>query len=151
MLIRSDISVIPSDFEIDNDILEVQEKTIQMKNSTLQIINMYNPNGSTPHDIFNKYFRQLSRNFVLVGDFNARHQIWSTTDSVNNVSGNALAKILQNYDNVCLNSVPGLPTYIHSSTGKMSVLDLCFASRRSLLILQSPLVPVWVVTIFPLW
>ena len=112
-----------------------------MKNSVLQIVNVYNPNGNTPSSQFEKYIQQLSTNFVMTGDFNAHHPLWSMPNTAANVSGNALIKILQKCNNICLCSPQGMQTYIHSSTGTLSVLDLAFSSPNissDITLLQGP-------------
>ena len=67
---------------------------------------------------------------MIVGDFNGNHQLWSLPHTQSNTTGKALADVLQNYQNISLNSPSGLATYINPATGAQSVLDLCFSSAN---------------------
>ena len=66
----------------------------------------------------------------MVGDFNGHHPIWSLPGAQNNTTGNAIAQILTNYQDISLNTPSGLVTFIHSATGSPSVIDLCFSSSN---------------------
>ena len=130
ILVRSDLASYPSAVQFNNSKLEVQAHTVQMLNFKLDIMNIYNPAGNTNFEELNFYFQQLSNNFIIVGDFNSHHPLWSFDHSRSNTSGNAIAKILSRHDNISLNTPPKMITYLSPVTGKPSVLDLCFSSAN---------------------
>ena len=115
---------------INNSKLEVQAITIELVSLKLDILNLYNPNQNVKKDTFKHYFGQLSSNFIIVGDFNAHHSLWSNSNSQNNSSGKVLTEILLENHNLCLATPNGLPTYMHASTGATSTLDLHFTSAN---------------------
>lgn len=128
ILVRSDIPSLPTDLQTYDSPLEVQSVIIQIKHFRVQLVNIYNPSGSTNYETFNKYFQQIHGQFIIVGDFNGHHNMWSLPNTPNNNSGNAIEQILDNYSHIILNTPPKLITFLHSATGAPSVLDLCFSS-----------------------
>ena len=141
ILVRSDLSSYPTDLLFNNCKLEVQAQTVQMLDFKLEIMNIYNPAGNANFEQFNFYFQQLNSNFIIVGDFNSHHPLWSFDHSRSNPSGNAIARLLNTYDNVSLNTPPKMTTYMNPSSGKPSVLDLCFSSTNlapDINVLQGP-------------
>lgn len=128
ILVRSDIPIIPKAMTTFNDDLEVQHICIGMKNCHLDILNIYNPNRATNAAIFSKYFDQLGDHAIILGDFNAHNEMWSIDGTPANTAGNALARLLQTRDNLCLATPPGMVTYMDPRTGKKSLLDLCLVT-----------------------
>ena len=135
-LIRSDIVTMPSDLTDFQDNLEVQKIKIKLKNSNLEILNCYNPSNQTDTQIFNNYFNQTEGNYLILGDFNAHHQLWSLPHAIENTAGKSIANILIERNDIALASPPRLATYMHSVGGKESVLDLCFCSANLLQIID---------------
>lgn len=132
MLIRSDVPVLPTNFTTYDDILETQKQTIVLDSSVFEIINIYNPIGSTNYETLKKYFDQLGRKGIVVGDFNAHHGLWSLPGVAANIAGKAIAQILQSSPNIGLATPPGLNTYVNPGTGTGSVLDLSFVTSNLL-------------------
>ena len=69
-------------------------------------------------------FRQLPSPFLILGDFNGRHQMWG--DVVSNQRGNMLANFIEKEDISVLNT--GEPTHFHIQTGTFSRIDLSICS-----------------------
>ena len=89
---------------------------------------MYNSDSRCDTVTFMSCFAQIGQRAVIVG--NSHHSLWSIRGTPNNTSGNSLATILQSTDNLCLATPQGFTTYIHQSTGRESVLDLCFVTAN---------------------
>ena len=133
ILIRSDVPVLPSQLQdIPDSPIEVQKVTVSLSNTSLDILNIYNPSGTTSYPIFSNYFSQIGSSAIIVGDFNAHHPLWSLPQKIPNTAGHAIAQILQTNNNICLATQPGFITYIHPATGTASVLDLCFVTANLL-------------------
>ena len=81
---------------------------------------------STPvvREDFTSILRLLPFPFLLLGDFNERHQLWG--DTVTNSRGVMLAATFADLDLCILNSA-GM-THCHGATGSFSVLDLSVCS-----------------------
>lgn len=107
VLIRSDITVLPSTLQDFDDVIEIQAIAIKLKSFNLNIINVYNPDGSSNYHTLKKYFSQFSGNFIVVGDFNAHHNTWSLPGKRPNTSGKAIAQILLE-SSLCLATPPAL-------------------------------------------
>lgn len=130
ILIRNDIFVLPSDDLIHiNSSLEVQRVTIKTNSCPLDIMNIYNASPRTNVHQFSNYFKQLSNNFIVLGDFNAHSPLWSIAGTPVNEAGKSLLTFLENSSNFSLASKKGLATYLHTN-GRQSVLDLCFCSAN---------------------
>ena len=131
ILIRSDLVVIPTQIN-DCQNLEIQKVTIKLINRNLDIINVYNPSPQTTYEMFEKCFKQVDTHYyIVIGDFNSHHDLWSMPNTVSNASGNALVKLLEQRRNLCLASPKGLATYLHHN-GTKSAIDLCFCSSMLL-------------------
>ena len=132
ILVRSDVPILNEDADIDriDSIIEIQKIIIKLKSLRLNLFNIYNPQGTTDFRELEHYFKQLDGNFIIVGDLNAHHSMWSLPGQKSNRSGNAIAKILEIHQNINLATPPKQVTYLHPPTGTMSVLDLCFSSSR---------------------
>lgn len=128
ILIRSDIVVIPSPLAKFNNNLEIQKLTIKLKNKHLDIMNVYNTSPDLSFDVINRYFSQLGKYSIVVGDFNAHHPNWSLINAKTNVVGKSLVQWLQTRNDFALASPPRLITYVHPANGAQSVLDLCFCT-----------------------
>ena len=85
-------------------------------NETLESNNLYN------------LIDQLPRPFLLVGDFNARSDVWG--DNTTNPHGRKIEDLLINNDICILNT--GSPTHLHIQTGTESCIDLTLASPELL-------------------
>ena len=131
ILARSDVVTLENSLNyLQNSALEAQMITIIMSNFKIDLLNIYNPERDSSREKFLHYFRQLGNKFIIVGDFNAHHHIWSKHGTQNNAAGSALASILLENTNFCLATPPELTTYVDSRTGKEATLDLCFLSSN---------------------
>ena len=103
----------------------MQAVTIYGKNNIIDILNLYNPNQNISANKFINYFKQLNNSKVIVGDFNAHHQMWDTRSPNNSTGCNLISSLIDNPD-LCLLTPQCLPTYYHLQSGSFSTLDLCF-------------------------
>lgn len=108
--------------------LECQAVKVILENGKeISILNLYNPNKNITSDEFMHYIAQLGRTYVLVGDYNAHTLLLNSKCRRRNATGKALEEILLD-DNVCIANPINMYTYIDSTTGKLSCLDLCLTS-----------------------
>ena len=107
-----------------NGLLEIQLITIRQGNQDIDIINFYNSGHTITRLEMQHYIGQLSRRFIMVGDYNAHHPIWSSRSQINTTGRNLADLILQG--TIYLVTNKGMPTYLDSNTGRTSTLDLCF-------------------------
>ena len=128
MLTRSDIVALPSQLTNYNDSIEIQKTRIKLNQTHIDIFNIYEPTGQIDYETYKRYFDQFENKFIAVGDFNAHHPTWSHIQSKTNNSGKTLNKILNEYTNISLATPKGMQTYLSSTTGNTSTLDLCFCS-----------------------
>lgn len=130
ILVRNDVQVMDKDLHLfSNGKMEVQAVTVMGMKKKLDILNVYNPNSLITINEYIHYFSQLNENALIVGDFNAHHQMWDSR-SKENPSGRNLVTSLLDFPHLGLLSTPGanLPTYYHIPNNKYSTLDLCFVN-----------------------
>ena len=130
ILLRSDLIVLPSYIQTFENTIEVLITRIKFQNCEIDILNVYEPSGNIDHDGYDMYFRQLSNKFIVIGDFNAHHPLWSFAHSQTNKSGRSLYRLLNEKANLHLASPNKLATYINPVNGSQSNLDLCFSSSN---------------------
>ena len=130
-LVRSDLIAIEKTLNYLSSPLEVHAITVKTQNLYVDILNLYNPNVNISKNTFLHYFNQLSRNSIVIGDFNAHHTTWSKPNTQNNPTGTALSQSLLE-TNLCLATPPGLTTYVSASSGSQSTLDLHLLSPNLL-------------------
>ena len=80
-----------------NGKMETQCLTITLKNSELDILNIYiPPNAKLSVKEFLHYTKQLQRNYIICGDMNAHHQSWDSESNMNNnQAGKVIFKIIE--------------------------------------------------------
>ena len=95
---------------------------------TYTICSLYLPpnNQILERDLIDLY-EELPRPFLILGDFNGRHQFWG--DEVTNPRGNIIMASMENSDMTILNTEK--PTHFHIQTGTLSCIDLSIASADS--------------------
>ena len=110
-----------------NGKIEIQCISIKIKNSEIDILNIYIPPNSRLYKTeLLHYHQQLQRKFIICGDMNAHHHTWdSESNTPNNRIGKIIFEILEENDNISLTTPPNLKTYTNSGTAKMSTIDLC--------------------------
>ena len=74
---------------------------------------------------------QLPKPFILIGDMNAKHELWGTSNRDMNPRWEIFERILIG-DDVCLLN-DGSPTHFHVQTGSYSAIDLALCSSDCLL------------------
>ena len=128
ILVRNDVNISPKQLiEYANSKLEVQAVTVHCERSTMDIMNIYNPNLNVSDMEFTFYFEQLSANKLILGDFNAHHPLWDTRHPENPTGNHLVQSLLHNPDLSVITPV-NLNTYFHSALRQFSTLDLCIVS-----------------------
>ena len=124
--IKDCICFSPIKFQKFEDI-EIEVAGVQFldKNSLeITLISVYIAPGQ---NLTTEHLNQLliSKNLIMVGDFNAKHNIWGSP--VNDYRGKMIERFIENNNLVCLNN--GEPTRMHFN-GSLSHLDLIIASQN---------------------
>ena len=136
ILVRSDLNSLRFDITPYNQgKLEIQGVNIFILRQKYNIINIYNPNEVVSKEEYSHYINQLGNNFIMCGDFNARHPLWDTRRPPN-TSGLNLAEAIVDFDCVLLTR-QNLPTYFHAQTNAFSTLDLAFVPSHIYIIAQT--------------
>ena len=108
--------------------LEVQAVTVYgVRNEKIDILNAYNPNENISENEIDFYFKQLSKNKIIIGDFNAHHEMWDSNNVRNSIGNNLVEALLKNPD-LTLLTPKNFETYFHTPGRKFFTLDLCFLS-----------------------
>jgi len=131
VLIRSDISFLELTIQpFPGGALEVQGMKVFLKNnSSLSILNIYNPNQPITLNELQHYFQQLGPSAIVVGDFNAHHPLWEPTKAPN-TTGRNLMDLLFQCPTLALLTPPDLPTYFNVYLNSFSTLDLTIISTN---------------------
>ena len=82
------------------------------------------PNEDISRQTLEDLIRELPRPFLLLGDMNARHNLWG--DYSHNGRGEMIFKMVEESTITVLNS--GEPTHFHVQTGSMTAIDLSICS-----------------------
>jgi hypothetical protein len=129
-IVRNDIVVTPSQLQnYQNGVLECQRVVIKLLGSTLDILNIYNPNQVVSVAEWRHYLQQMSNEAIIVGDFNAHHPLW--THRVNRgcpTARNLISALLQ-YP-LQLGTPYSMPTHLDLHTGRTSTIDLAYISPQ---------------------
>ena len=131
MLVRNDV---PHDVlaltPYGNGKLDIQAVKIYKNNMEIMVVaSIYNAGGTVTLHEFNFYFSQLGNKGVIVGDFNAHHRNWNTRHNRYCSTGQNLARAIAENHFSQLTYV-NMPTFISSTNGTISTLDLCFLSAQ---------------------
>ena len=131
MLIRNDIPFLEIPLQpFPAGALEVQGLKVFLKNnSSLSILNIYNPKQPVTFNEFQHFFQQLGHSAIVVGDFNAHHPMWEPTKVPNTTGRNLMEVLLQN-PMLALLTPPDLPTYFNTYHNSFSTLDLTIISSN---------------------
>ena len=113
-----------------NSKVEIQCITLTLKNSDMDIMNIYIPPNTRLREAeILHYTNQLHHQFIICGDMNGRHRLWEPSSTRrNNRIGNVLARSLSNNDNIALATPPDLGTHMNEYSGNTSTIDLCLVS-----------------------
>ena len=111
-----------------NGQLEIQAVRIKTTAaSTIDILNIYNPNRVVSEQEFSFYLNQLGNRVVMLGDFNAHHNLWDNRVVRPCQSGSNLIEAIAG-NQLQLLTPQSLPTFLDSRNGVSSTIDLCFVS-----------------------
>ncbi|MEW8548241.1 MAG: reverse transcriptase domain-containing protein [Candidatus Thiodiazotropha sp.] len=93
----------------------------------LDIANFYTPGGiPIPADTYIKISEVMGKQAILLGDFNAKNELWDSTFAGCDNNGDELISFINATDYIALNS--GCGTRFNSETGNATALDLTFAT-----------------------
>ncbi|MFI0416642.1 MAG: endonuclease/exonuclease/phosphatase family protein, partial [Candidatus Thiodiazotropha sp.] len=93
----------------------------------LDIANLYTPGGiPIPADTYIKLTESMGKQALLLGDFNARNELWDSTFTGYDSNGEDIINFLNATDYIALNS--GCGTRLNTETGNVTALDLTFAT-----------------------
>ena len=92
---------------------------------SLSLLNLYNPIKTVTAEELSFYFQQLETPRVVLGNFNARHGLWSSKKNTN-ATGRDMISALLCFLDLCLLTPKDCITYVHVSTRQFSTLDLYF-------------------------
>ena len=94
---------------------------------SLDIANFYTPGGiPIPADTYIKLTESMGKQALLLGDFNARNELWDSTFTGYDSNGEDIINFLNATDYIALNS--GCGTRLNTETGNATALDLTFAT-----------------------
>ena len=91
---------------------------------TYTICSLYLPHIDITKNEIESLISQLQPPFLLMGDFNARHQLWG--DSISNGKGDIVEQLIMENDINILND--GSATHYHIQTNSYTVIDLTISS-----------------------
>lgn len=95
------------------------------KSFKVTIVNVYIPNqGVTLQELDS--IKPKTKNYIITGDFNARHLSWDTDTNQN---GQVVYQWIQN-ENMILCNKDNIPSYQSPSSGSLSTLDLSIVSAN---------------------
>lgn len=103
--------------------LEIQGITVNIKNKPTLIVNIYrHPHRITPVAAWDRIFKlhESYPNMMIVGDFNAHHNLWYNLYS--DAAGNSLATASYNSDFIILNE--DRQTMVPHPLQRISIIDL---------------------------
>jgi ribonuclease HI len=133
ILVREDIDYKGKQLNMfSNGGLELHGIQIAYGTGTVDIINCYNPQRNISLDEFTYYFLQLTRSFIMVGDYNAHLPTWDKRGR-SNLTGKNLGRAMEIFNMGLLNDRE-VPTYIDNRTGTTSCLDLAIVSQNLMII-----------------
>ena len=95
--------------------------------SSLDILNLYNPNAAITSQELMFFVDQLSNPYLVTGDFNAHSPLLASSCMRADATGHALEDLLLSTPTVLLNSID-FYTYIDRRSGTRSCLDLFLVS-----------------------
>lgn len=106
--------------------LELQTIDLYFANSTVRIINFYNPCKQLNNDIMEELKRSIQEQnkYIIVGDFNSHNTLWGSEKTDHN--GKIIETFINETNMVLLNDGSG--TRMDPRNAKVSVLDLSITS-----------------------
>ena len=88
---------------------------------TIAVCSVYIPPNEEPKELeLNNLIEQLSRSFVIMGDFNSHNEIWGSKKT--DKKGKVIESLLNQHQLCMYNNKPN--TYLHPATGTYSAIDL---------------------------
>ena len=130
--IRDDIKAEKKSLNMpQNSRLEAQLIEISLAHDKVSLLHIYNPEQNININDLDMLVRQLTRKFIIVGDFNGHHQLWDPEVPRANQCGRQLADYIIDHPDMALATTPGLITHTCSTPPfNTSTLDLTFCSNN---------------------
>ena len=126
ILVRNDIP--QSNFPIKTNLQAIATHVTLHK--TITICSIYlPPNEPINENELENLTKQLTKPFILLGDFNSHNTIWGCKQT--NPKGNKIENLINKNDLCLLNQKE--PTYINASNGSTSAIDLTLCDPTSFL------------------
>ena len=124
-LVHDSILIVKANANISENGIEYISTDIWINNNnTLTIVNVYIPPTITIDIAELNMLLPTSNNFLILGDFNAKHHTWNI--GAQNHFGNVIFKWILDNNIILLNTKE--PTYQCASSGTLSALDLTLSS-----------------------
>ena len=95
------------------------------------ICTIYLPHIPVTYNQIADLINQLPRPFIIIGDMNARNNLWGTSNGRTDPRGEIFERLLVNGDVCLLND--GFPTHYQIQTGTHSAIDLALCSPDCML------------------
>ncbi|MCU7879101.1 MAG: endonuclease/exonuclease/phosphatase family protein, partial [Candidatus Thiodiazotropha sp. (ex Lucinoma borealis)] len=93
----------------------------------LDIANYYTPGGThIPSETYIKIVEKMGKNAILLGDFNAKNELWDSTFTTYDDNGDEIINFLNATEYITLNS--GCGTRLNITNGNTTAIDLTFAT-----------------------
>jgi hypothetical protein len=90
-------------------------------------MNIYNPNKPMTYNEISFYVNQLTPTYIIVGDFNAHHNLLFSSCMHPDTTGRSIEELLINTSAILMNNID-FYTYIDSRSGAWGCLDLVLVS-----------------------
>ena len=131
-LIRDDVKAEKKALNMpQNSRLEAQLIEISVAHDKVSLLHIYNPEQNININDLDMLVGQLTRKYIIVGDFNGHHQLWDSDVTRPNQCGRQLADYIVDHPDMALATTPGLITHTCSTPPhNTSTLDLTFCSNN---------------------
>ena len=138
-LARDDIKCEPRTLTMpQNTRLEAQAIDVYLAHDKMSLLHIYNPETNLNSNHLDFLVNQLSRKFLIVGDFNGHHSMWDPNIQHTNQCGRVLADYILDTPNIALATSPGLKTYMCARPPfNSSTLDLTLCSNNLIQITET--------------
>ena len=131
LFVHENVNYIPKNLTpYPNGVIEIQAITLKSNKESIDIVNLYNPNGANKckQELLH-YKNQLNGKYFIIGDFNSRNSLWEPTNNPQtNNTGKIIEEILYENDDITLITPPDLPTHVDGRSGATSTIDLQLCS-----------------------
>ena len=111
--------------------LELIRASVFTQSGEIECFSFYCPKGNCSQEEINLLISRPNH-FILAGDFNAQHQLWESSPTVN-IAGHSISNAIIDHPDASLITPLDLGTRIDPSSGKPSTIDLFITSSQFVL------------------